>query len=104
MTDSSVITTEMLAENPAPVIDESKPTTTLQVRLLDGSKIKIKLNHTSTALHLAAAVGSGSLATSPSGFALSGGYPPKDISGSDLSKSLQELSLLGAAIIVKKAT
>lgn len=103
VTDSAVITAEMLAEFCAPAVDDSKPTTTLQVRLLDGSKIKIKLNNTSTALHLAATIGRSGLAASPSGFVLSGGYPPKDVSGSDLTKSLQELSLLGAAIIVKKA-
>ncbi len=63
---------------PAPTLDESQPTTVVQVKTTDGKKWKLKVNtsiNVAQLTSLVAATNPGS--TTPS--ALSSGFPPKDL-------------------------
>ena len=79
-------------------LDESQPNSTLQVRTLDGKRLKIRLNNHATVLHLAAAIRSQGVSET---FILNAGYPPKDVN--DPTLSLTNAGLVGAAVTLKKA-
>jgi len=76
-------------------IDPIAPTTTLQVRLADGSRKVVKANHTHTVLqlrsHIATFLAPGAF------FTLKGGYPPKPIVDDTLT--LADAKLLGDTIL-----
>jgi len=76
------------------VLDESAPTTTLQVRLADGSRKMVKANHTHTILQLRQHI-----ATLTPGitFSLRGGFPPKPLA--DESLTLKDANLLNETIV-----
>jgi len=77
------------------VVDESKPTTTIQVRLNDGSRLTIKCNHN----HTIGDIKSHIEATKPSGKAmeLRLSYPNKLLV--DDHQTVQEAGLINASII-----
>eukprot|EP00612_Vaucheria_litorea_P004741 CAMPEP_0171459936 /NCGR_PEP_ID=MMETSP0945-20130129/5008_1 /TAXON_ID=109269 /ORGANISM="Vaucheria litorea, Strain CCMP2940" /LENGTH=260 /DNA_ID=CAMNT_0011986029 /DNA_START=52 /DNA_END=834 /DNA_ORIENTATION=+ len=100
-TASSSITEENIIVNPSdtenlnvPEVNESEPITTLQVRLYNGSKLRIRLNLTHTIRDIQALIrreGAGSMP-----YTLIGGYPPVPLK--DFSKSIIESGLKGAQI------
>jgi len=77
------------------VVDEAQPTTTLQVRLADGSRKVVKANHTHTVLQLQGHVAA---LTPGVAFELRGGFPPKPLTPL-LGKSLKEAGLLSESIV-----
>ena len=79
-------------------VDAAMPTTTLQVRLADGSRKTIKANHTHTVLQLRGHIAT---LTPGMGFTLRGGYPPKPLD--DDSLTLADAKLLNETIIQSKA-
>mmetsp|Transcript_21445 Transcript_21445/g.22170 ORF Transcript_21445/g.22170 Transcript_21445/m.22170 type:complete len:257 (+) Transcript_21445:31-801(+) len=85
------------SSNPPPVVDQSKPTTLLQIKLQNGKKLKLKLNHTHTILDLATLIDQSEPFESP--YTLSAGFPPRDIPDANLT--LSEAGLIGAAITQK---
>jgi len=80
------------------VLDEAAPTTTLQVRMADGSRKLVKANHTHTVAQLKAHV-----ATFVPGvaFKLKGGFPPKPLEEDGLT--LAEANLLNESIVFSPA-
>lgn len=79
-------------------VDESQPTSSVQIRLPDGSRMVVKVNHGHTVgdvrTYLAAArpdVGE---------FVLQGAFPPKELK--DDSATLEAAGLLGAALLLRK--
>lgn len=94
--ENSVFTHDQISDT-LPVLDESAPTTTLQIRLKNGKKIRVKLNHTHKIADLLALIKSNGGATDS--FSLSSGFPPKDVCGTTLS--LEEAGLIGAAVTQK---
>eukprot|EP00555_Chaetoceros_dichaeta_P004860 CAMPEP_0198258582 /NCGR_PEP_ID=MMETSP1447-20131203/7962_1 /TAXON_ID=420782 /ORGANISM="Chaetoceros dichaeta, Strain CCMP1751" /LENGTH=286 /DNA_ID=CAMNT_0043945733 /DNA_START=104 /DNA_END=964 /DNA_ORIENTATION=- len=83
-----------------PAIDESKPTTLIQIRLLNGKRLKVKVNCDSPVSVLPQhinASGDGGEAD----YVLSSGYPPRILD--DLEVSVEEAGLKGAQVIQKKA-
>jgi len=82
------------AEAAALVVDEGAPTTTLQVRLADGSRVRVKANHTHTILQLRGHI---STLTPGVAFSLKGGFPPKPLS--DESLTLKDANLLNETIV-----
>eukprot|EP01038_Epipyxis_sp_PR26KG_P006916 gene6916-9469_t len=87
---------ETSAIEPSP-IDDSKPVTTLQVRALNGKKLKIKINQDASILQLAAMIhreGAGSVP-----YVLSSGFPPQN--AIDCFASIKEAGWIGAAITQK---
>ena len=76
------------------VLDESAPTTTLQVRLADGSRKVIKANHSHTILQLRQHIAT---LTPGVSFTLRGGFPPKPLE--DESLSLADAKLLNETIV-----
>lgn len=94
---ATVFTEATLVGINVPPVDDSAPTTTLQVKTIQGKKLKIKINQSASVLQLAAAiVREGGVSTS---FILSAGFPPKDIV--DGTVTVAEAGLLGAAITQK---
>ncbi|EOD14060.1 hypothetical protein EMIHUDRAFT_429219 [Emiliania huxleyi CCMP1516] len=77
------------------VLDESQPTTTLQVRLHDGSRKLVKANHSHTVAQLQAHVAA---LTPGVSFELRGGFPPKPLTPS-ADKTLKEAGLLSESIV-----
>lgn len=98
-TEALVINAELIASlGPASPLDESKPSTTLQVKTVDGKRLRIKMNLDATVLQLASEIhrqGAGA-----DSYILSSGFPPKDIV--DGSQTLEQAGLQGAALTLKK--
>uniref|UniRef100_A0A7S2CLB9 ubiquitinyl hydrolase 1 n=1 Tax=Haptolina brevifila TaxID=156173 RepID=A0A7S2CLB9_9EUKA len=80
------------------VLDEGAPTTTLQVRMGDGSRKIVKANHTHTVAQLKAHVATFAPGVS---FSLKGGFPPKPLE--DDSLSLADAKLLNESIVFSPA-
>jgi UBX domain-containing protein 1 len=76
-------------------IDESAPTTLIQVRLSSKKKIRVKLNHSSTVKDLLRHIKAQGGAVGP--FTLSSGFPPTNIT--TVSQTIAEAGLIGAAVI-----
>ena len=76
------------------VLDEAAPTTTLQVRMADGTRKLVKANHSHTVAQLKAHV-----ATFAPGvaFTLKGGFPPKPLEDDGLT--LADAKLLNESIV-----
>ena len=83
-----------------PTLDSSQPTTSLQIRLLDGTRLVIKVNTTATVGDVAATINASGQAGSDM-YVLSAGFPPRPIE--DLSKTVQEAGLAGSVVNQKKA-
>ncbi|CAM9460603.1 unnamed protein product [Ectocarpus sp. 8 AP-2014] len=83
----------------APEVDASQPSTTLQIRLHDGRRVRAQLNMHHTVRHIQAIIaregaGGGS-------YMLMAGYPPAPLS--DSSQTLEQAGLKGASITQKLA-
>lgn len=85
------------AGTPQP-LDESRPTTSIAIRLLNGKRIVVKVNLDSPVLelgqHISDQAGSDS-------YVLTSGYPPATTD--DLGKTIEEAGLKGAQVVLKKA-
>lgn len=104
-TDSSTVVTLSLIEqwkqtHSNLVVDNSKPTTTLQLRSMNGKRLRIQANTTNTVSQLIVLIESQLNSTSP--YILSAGYPPSDLKLSQFEETLEKLSLLNTSIIQKK--
>ena len=75
-------------------VDAAQPTTTLQIRLSDGSRKVVKANHTHTVLQLTQHVAT--LSPPGAAFTLRAGFPPKPLTAMD--QTLKEAGLLNEAI------
>jgi UBX domain-containing protein 1 len=83
-----------------PAVTDEGPKTSVQVRLLSGKRIVVKLSTTSTVLHLVNEIlSSGDAGSAP--FVLAGGFPPKPVT--DLNASIKDAGLAGASVTQKKA-
>eukprot|EP00428_Durinskia_dybowskii_P065872 CAMPEP_0170385726 /NCGR_PEP_ID=MMETSP0117_2-20130122/16665_1 /TAXON_ID=400756 /ORGANISM="Durinskia baltica, Strain CSIRO CS-38" /LENGTH=319 /DNA_ID=CAMNT_0010641521 /DNA_START=1 /DNA_END=958 /DNA_ORIENTATION=+ len=89
----------LLGAAPAPVADESKPTTTLQLRLASGARSRVKLNFDHTVADLwrlvAEQMGKDAFAAA-SDHELSAGFPPKSLK--DPGATLAAADLANASI------
>jgi len=87
------------AAHPEVVVDEAQPTTTVQIRLAGGKRMRAKLNLTHTVRHvfsLIAAEGAGGAA-----YVLMAGFPPAQLTDHDAT--IEAAGLKGAAITQKLA-
>ncbi|KAM7533096.1 hypothetical protein Aperf_G00000127180 [Anoplocephala perfoliata] len=85
---------------PCPKVDESKPSTQLQVRMPDGSRIIVNLNNQHTVGDLRAAVIHQRPELASEAFSLSTAFPRKEIT--DESATLASANLLNASVVVGK--
>ena len=83
---------------PPPALDESKPSTSIAIRLLNGKRLVVKINVESPVSELGQHIGSQAGGDS---YVLTSGYPPSVID--DLSQSVEEAGLKGAQVVLKKA-
>lgn len=95
-----VITPSTTTNEQPPPLDESSPKTMIQVRLLNGKRLRITINKSSTIATLVQHVNvSGDAGTDP--YVLSAGFPPKILD--DLNRTIEECGLAGSQVIQKKA-
>jgi len=78
-------------------LDESQPTTNIQVRLADGSRLIVKLNHEQTVGVLRQYICTARPQYSSTPFVLATTFPNKELS--DDSQTLKAAGLLGAAVL-----
>ena len=87
---------------PVPVVDDSLPAASVQVRLVGGTRTVVRGNPTSTVAELAAAAAA---AAAPGGggepFTLSAGFPPRILA--DLAATWEEAGLAGSVVVQKRA-
>lgn len=81
-----------------PALDDSKPSTSIAVRLLNGKRLVVKINLDSPVSDLGQHIGS---QAGEDSYVLTSGYPPAVID--DLTKSVEEAGLKGAQVVLKKA-
>ncbi|KAL7680145.1 putative UBX domain, SEP domain, Ubiquitin-like domain superfamily [Plasmopara halstedii] len=81
-----------------PVIDDKKPTTTLQIRLHNGQRLRETLNMDHTIRDLHAIIQMNDEMTQP--YTLLAGFPPRPVS-TDLALTIEQAGLKGAAITQK---
>lgn len=81
-----------------PPLDESSPTTSIQVRMMNGQRRVIKINTSATVLQLASHLSNDSAHP----FVLVSGFPPKPIT--NVSQTLEECGLKGAQVMQKPAS
>lgn len=87
-----------VSETPAAVVvDNSQPTTTVQVRLANGARLKLTLNLAHTVAHLEAAIRHQTQDQRP--FVLLAGFPPAPLT--DRDSTIQQANLAGAAVTQK---
>ncbi|CAO3627057.1 unnamed protein product [Mucor hiemalis] len=79
----------------APTVDESQPTTNIQVRLGDGSKLIAKLNHTHTVGDIRQFIESSQPASRP--YSLQTTFPVKELK--DNNQTVKEAGLLNSVIV-----
>jgi len=89
-----IFTDSMLTGLGAVVVDDSKPTTTLQIKTQSGQKLRVKINQDQTVLHLAGHIRS--VVGAGGSFTLNAGFPPKDLANASLT--IAEAGLVGASI------
>lgn len=87
-------------EATAPEVDASKPTTLIQIRLLSGKRLRVKVNKCAAVLVLVQHINASGDAGSDD-YVLTAGFPPKILE--DLSLSVEECGLAGSQVIQKKA-
>jgi len=78
-------------------VDDSKPTTNIQVRLADGSRLILKLNHDQTVGTLRQYICTARPQYSSTPFNLATTFPNKELS--DDSQTIKDAGLLGAAVL-----
>eukprot|EP00933_Yihiella_yeosuensis_P036494 TRINITY_DN30254_c0_g1_i1.p1 TRINITY_DN30254_c0_g1~~TRINITY_DN30254_c0_g1_i1.p1 ORF type:complete len:405 (-),score=103.36 TRINITY_DN30254_c0_g1_i1:93-1271(-) len=96
--DPSLI--ELVTNGSEPVADESKPTTTLQIRLASGARVKVKLNldhKVSDLWHVVAHQMGLEAFKSASNHELAAGFPPKPLT--KLTATLAEADLANASVV-----
>lgn len=84
-----------------PAVDDSQPTTSIQVRLTSGKRLIVKVNRTATVSDVAAAINASGDAGEDM-YVLSAGFPPRPIE--DLTKTVEEAGLAGSVVNQKKAS
>ena len=89
-----IFTDSMLTGLGAVIVDDSKPTTTLQIKTQSGQKLRVKINQDQTVLHLAGHIRS--VVGAGGSFTLNAGFPPKDLANASLT--IAEAGLVGASI------
>lgn len=82
-------------------VDESKPTTTLQIRLLNGKRIRQKFNLSHTVGDIQKIIRIHDQSNSGQRYVLLSGFPPKPLQ--DVGMTLEDAGLQGAAITQKTA-
>jgi UBX domain-containing protein 1 len=93
-TDGIVDPSHAVVATAPPLLDESQPTTSIQVRLMTGKRLVLKVNLSSPVLVLAQHIGG----SEP--YRLVSGFPPRPLT--DLSKTVEDCGLAGAQVMQKK--
>jgi len=96
---SDAITTAALPMAP-PAVDETRPVTSIAIRLLNGKRKIIKINLDQSVSDLAAHLREDAVAASADSFRLVSGFPPKPLV--DFTQSVEAAGLKGAQVSMQK--
>jgi len=96
VSEGAVVTASDTAE--VPIVDESKPKTTIAVRLVTGKRMKATLNLDHTVAHLQALIQLEGAGNDP--YLLMAGFPPAQLTDSSLT--IEAAGLKGSQVIQKK--
>lgn len=100
--NAMIFTSELFSDvDLSAAIDDTQPITTIQIRTIEGKKIKIRINTTATVMQLAAMIARDT-GSAVRGFTMSAGFPPQDVR--DATISIAEAGLAGAAVTLKAFT
>eukprot|EP00898_Chlorokybus_atmophyticus_P006761 jgi/Chlat1/7086/Chrsp57S06786 len=80
-------------------VDDSKPVTTLQLRLHDGTRMVARFNHTHTVGDIRRFIEHAQPGVQPAGYRLVTAFPAKELS--DASQSIEDAGLVNAVVIQK---
>ncbi|KAK6523890.1 hypothetical protein TWF281_001856 [Arthrobotrys megalospora] len=80
-------------------IDSSAPTTSLQIRLGDGTRLVSRFNHTHTVSDIYAFVNASNTASRSRNYVLQTTFPPKELK--EMEQSLKDAGLLNAVVVQK---
>lgn len=80
-------------------VDNDQPTTSLQIRLGDGTRLVSRFNHTHTIANVYAFVNAANVASRARGYVLQTTFPVKELK--DMDRSLKEAGLLNAVVVQK---
>ncbi|KAF3940735.1 hypothetical protein ABW19_dt0204887 [Dactylella cylindrospora] len=80
-------------------VDSSQPTTSLQIRLGDGTRLVSRFNHTHTIGEVYAFVNAANTASRSRGYVLQTSFPPKELK--EMEKNLKDAGLLNAVVVQK---
>jgi UBX domain-containing protein 1 len=96
--DPSVV----LSTAPAPpeTVDESRPITTVAVRLLDGKRLVVRMNADGTLRELAIRIANNN-SNATDRYVFTSGYPPTIID--DLESTIEGAGLMGAQVVLRRA-
>eukprot|EP01035_Chromulina_nebulosa_P017926 gene17926-23548_t len=94
--DACIFTPDILEDVEEIIVNNNRPSTTVQIKTHNGQKLKLKINHDSTVLQLAAHI---NRVVPTDAFTLNAGFPPKDIV--DPTQTMKEANLIGASITQK---
>ena len=83
-----------------PTVNTAQPTTVIQIRLLNGRRLRVTINKCSTVLTLVEFINASGDAGGED-YVLTAGFPPKVLG--DLSLTVEECGLAGSQVIQKKA-
>ena len=97
-TPSEVFSADTIPDG-TPTVDEAAPSTTIQIRLANGKRLKVKLNTSMKVVDVLRLIKSEGGATAP--FTISAGFPPKQIV--DINLTIEECGLKGSAVTQKLA-
>lgn len=87
------------APSPSLVVDETVPTTSIQIRLADGTRLVAKFNHHHTVNDIRAFIDS-SRPGAPVNYQLQTmGFPPKPLT--DLSQTIEQAGLANSVVLQK---
>ncbi|KAJ1986445.1 protein phosphatase regulator [Dimargaris cristalligena] len=96
----STSATTRAASTPSPIaVDSSQPVTSVQVRLADGSRLVVKLNHTHTVADLRRYILAQRPENASRSFILQTSFPTKTIT--DESVTLKEANLINSVVVQK---
>jgi UBX domain-containing protein 1 len=94
-----IFTPDLLQSITIPILNESEPVATIQVRAHNGKRLKIRINASRSVLELAAIVQQ-ETGNTTTNFTLSAGFPPQDLQNPNSTISDAKLS---GAVVTQKA-
>lgn len=97
MTEDTAAVCQTSSVDPEVIVDSSQPTTTIQIRLADGTKVTQKFNYSHTVADIRKLMLSRNPQSATRSFVLMTTFPNKELT--DMTATIQDANLLNTVII-----